>query len=53
MRILETYKYASKAGKFFILENEKICLGYHYKIVRRGNVLPFIYGVGNRTPISK
>lgn len=53
MRILETYEYASKVSKFFILENEKLCLGYHSKVERRDSVLSFIYTVGSRTPICK
>lgn len=53
MRILETYEYASKVSKFFVLGNEKICLGYHSKVERRDSVLSFIRRVGSRTPICK
>ena len=53
MRILETYEHASKVSKFFVLENEKICLWYCNKIARLDNGLSFIYTVGSRTPICK
>lgn len=54
MRILETYEYASKVSKFFVLENEKICLGwYPSKVRRRDSVLSFIHRVGSRVPICK
>ena len=55
MRILETYEYASKVSKFFVLENDKTCLWYYNKIARLDldNGLSFIYTVGSRTPICK
>ena len=53
MRILETYEYASKVSKFFVLEDENICLGYHSKVERIDSVLSFIRRVGTRSPICK